>query len=93
MHTHTTHAHTIQCDPSEATWQLIKSIVLEDAGRNISKIMFLGGGCSLASEPLAALAGIFYKIPMVSLYTSCDGLHIQDTCIQVLYARRMNIHI
>ena len=63
-HTHT-HTHT-QCDPSEATWQLINSIVLEDQGRNVTKIMFFGGGCSLATEPLAALAGRFYKIPMVS---------------------------
>ena len=27
--------------------------------------MFLGGGCSLATEPLAALAGRFYQISMV----------------------------
>jgi len=54
-----------QCDPSEATWQLINSIVLEDRNRGINKIMFFGGGCSLATEPLAALAGRFYRIPMV----------------------------
>lgn len=60
-----THTHMpTQCDPSEATWQLINSIVLQGSN-NVPRIMFLGGGCSLATEPLAALAGRFYKISMV----------------------------
>ena len=40
--------------------------------------MFLGGGCSLATEPLAALAGRFYNISMVRvdmrIYT-CTVVH------------------
>ena len=61
---HSPSSNRIQCDPSEATWQLINSIVLQE-GENDPRILFLGGGCSLATEPLAALAGRFYKISMV----------------------------
>ena len=69
-HTHT-HTHTPQCDPSEATWQLIRSVLNgtnETTGETIVnpfKIMFLGGGCSLATEPLAALSGRFYNVTQV----------------------------
>lgn len=63
MHHVYMHIHT-QCDPSEATWQVINSIVLSE---DENKFMFLGGGCSLDTEPLAALAGRYYQIPFVSL--------------------------
>ncbi|XP_064396472.1 gamma-aminobutyric acid type B receptor subunit 1-like isoform X2 [Halichondria panicea] len=63
-----------KCDPSEATWQLINSIVLQDQAKNVTKIMFFGGGCSLATEPLAALAGRFYEIPMLSYGASSPAL-------------------
>ena len=68
-HTHThTHTHT-QCDASEATWQLIQ-VVLDDNGTEPDpRIMFLGGGCSPATEPLAALSGRFYNVTQVSQYS------------------------
>jgi hypothetical protein len=59
---------SFQCDPSEATWQLIDSIVLRQNESNPQrKIGFLGGGCSLATEPVAALSGRFYNIPHVGV--------------------------
>ena len=30
-------------------------------------LVFLGGGCSLETEPLATIAGHYYKIPTVKL--------------------------
>ena len=78
-----THPHThAQCDPSEATWQLINSIVLQETD---PRIMFLGGGCSLATEPLAALAGRFYQIPIVSLHVivlvyTCNKCMVHVMC-------------
>ncbi len=56
----------IQCDPSEATWQLIDEVVLKENEAEQPKITFFGGGCSLATEPVAALSGRFYMIPQVS---------------------------
>ena len=61
------HSHA-QCDASEATWQLIQ-VVLEDNGTQPDpRIMFLGGGCSPATEPLAALSGRFYNVTQVSYH-------------------------
>ena len=54
--------------------------------------MFLGGGCSLATEPLAALAGRFYKISMVRIrkymiHSGRVGLYgIIHVCILVPYS-------
>ena len=56
-----------QCDASEATWKLIKVVLEENGVEPPPRIMFLGGGCSLATEPLAALAGHFYNVTQVSL--------------------------
>ena len=74
MHTNATSCHmhhkflsSCQCDASEATWQLIKVVLEEDGVDPPPRIMFLGGGCSLATEPLAALAGRFYNVTQVSL--------------------------
>lgn len=68
------------CDPSEATWQLIRSVLNgtnETTGETIVnpfKIMFLGGGCSLATEPLAALSGRFYNVTQLSYGASTPAL-------------------
>lgn len=58
-------AFPLQCDPSEATWQLIDQVVLQEDAPEQPKITFFGGGCSLATEPVSALSGRFYKIPQV----------------------------
>ena len=62
---------SLQCDASESTWQLINAIVL-NADRAQPKIMFLGGGCSPATEPLAALSGRFYNVTQVSSSIHCN---------------------
>ena len=42
------------------------SLILQQNDSNPSrKVTFLDGGCSLATETLAALSGKFYLIPMV----------------------------
>ena len=62
------------------------------------RIMFLGGGCSLATEPLAALAGRFYQIPIVSLHVivlvyTCNKCmvhvmcQISHTCVHYTFNR------
>ena len=56
--------HEIQCDPAEATWQLIRSVIRRDR-KDGTVVMLLGGGCSPATEPLAALAGLFYNLTQV----------------------------
>ena len=54
-----------QCDASEGTWQMIKS-VLDTSSYNETKIIaFLGGSCSLVTEPTAALSGRLYKVVQV----------------------------
>lgn len=55
---------TSQCDPSVASYQAIKSI---EAHENHKVLFFFGGACSLETEPLATIAGNFYKIPTVNL--------------------------
>ena len=67
LHVRTYHTlYIYQCDASEATWQLIQ-VVLDDNGTQPDpRIMFLGGGCSPATEPLAALSGRFYNVTQVS---------------------------
>ena len=56
--------HT-QCDSSEGTWQLIKSILETDIVNETKIIAFLGGACSLATEPTSALSGRLYKVVQV----------------------------
>ena len=56
---------SLQCDPAEATWQLIRSVIRRDKDINGTVVMLLGGGCSPATEPLAALAGLFYNLTQV----------------------------
>ena len=56
----------VQCDPSEASYQAVKSIELH---KDHKVLFFFGGACSLETEPLASLAGNFYKIPTVSNYS------------------------
>lgn len=62
-----------KCDPAEATWQLIRSVIRRenDTGR---VVMLLGGGCSPATEPLAALAGLFYNLTQVSYSSTSPSL-------------------
>lgn len=55
-----------QCDSSVGSWELIQSI-LNTRPPNVTKIIaFLGGGCSLATEPMAALSGQLYNIVQVN---------------------------
>lgn len=57
----------MQCDPAEASYQAIKSIERQtDEGQKV--LFFFGGACSLETEPLATIAGNFYKIPTVSSF-------------------------
>ena len=56
---------SLQCDASEATWQLIQVVLEENGIEPDPRIMFLGGGCSPATEPLAALSGRFYNVTQV----------------------------
>ena len=95
-HAHT-HTHMLQCDASEATWQLIQSVLNQtndttgEVMINPFKIMFLGGGCSLATEPLAALSGRFYNVTQVQLNreNSCHTIHVMymalQACIQDIF--------
>ncbi|XP_019864007.1 PREDICTED: uncharacterized protein LOC109593314 [Amphimedon queenslandica] len=71
-----------KCDPSEGTWQLIKSILDTDVPHETKIIAFIGGSCSIVSEPTAALTGRLYKIPQVnnlllfhsSLFSNMTGI-------------------
>ena len=54
-----------QCDASEATWQLIQAVLNRTDRPQPTRIMFLGGGCAPATEPLAALSGRFYNVSQV----------------------------
>ena len=54
-----------QCDASEATWQLIQAVLNRTDHPQPTRIMFLGGGCAPATEPLAALSGRFYNVSQV----------------------------
>ena len=57
----------VQCDPAEASYQAIKSIERQmDEDQKV--LFFFGGACSLETEPLATIAGNFYKIPTVSYF-------------------------
>ncbi|XP_065918423.1 gamma-aminobutyric acid type B receptor subunit 1-like [Dysidea avara] len=60
-----------KCDPAEATWQLIRSVIRSPTP---TKVMLLGGGCSPATEPLAALAGLFYNLTQISYLSSSPSL-------------------
>ena len=55
----------VQCDPAQASYQAIKSIERQ-TDENQIVMFFFGGACSLETEPLATIAGNFYKIPTVS---------------------------
>ena len=84
----------LQCDPSEATWQLISAIVLREDKQD-PRIMFLGGGCSLATEPLAALAGRFYKISMVrtrKTYYECT-LVFTSLFTMIRFSKSPHLHV
>ena len=52
----------MQCDPSVSSYHAMEAA--EDRQRKYA--VYLGGGCSLATEPLAVISGNFYKIPIVS---------------------------
>ena len=52
----------LQCDASQASWQLLNLI----ENNKDTRIMFLGEGCALATEPLAALAGGLFNVSTVS---------------------------
>jgi len=66
------------CNPSEATWQLIQAILSRPGSPQPTRIMFLGGGCSLATEPLAALSGRFYNVTQISYGASSPTLSDRD---------------
>lgn len=78
-----------QCDASEATWQLIQVVLGDDDNDDTQhRIVFLGGGCSPATEPLAALSGRFYNVTQVIIirtllkYIYCSAcIHVEYTCI------------
>lgn len=52
-----------QCYPPEAVWLLVNSFAL--SADEPTQILILDGGCSPASESLAALSGSFYNVTTV----------------------------
>ena len=47
--------------------------VLETSGPNSTRVIaFVGGSCSLATEPTAALSGRLYKVVQVSCHNYTD---------------------
>ncbi|XP_019856011.1 PREDICTED: gamma-aminobutyric acid type B receptor subunit 1-like [Amphimedon queenslandica] len=63
-----------ECDSSVGSWRLIES-VLTTSPPNVTKIIsFIGGGCSLATEPMAALTGQLYNIVQLSYFATSPAL-------------------
>ena len=60
---------TLQCNPSEGTWQMIQSVLNTSDPNTTNVIAFVGGGCSTTTEPTAALSGRLYKVVQVNLCT------------------------
>jgi hypothetical protein len=59
-----------KCDAPEGTWQLIRSVLDTDQSDETKIIVYLGGACSLATEPTAALTGRLYKVVQVCWYNT-----------------------
>ena len=50
-------------------------------------LVFLGGGCSLETEPLATIAGHYYKIPTVKL-----NFLIEPLLLEYCHALTLNMY-
>ena len=55
----------VQCQMAEGVWRLIEAVITSKPSQEQIPVMFLGGGCSVSTVPLAALTGQLYNATQV----------------------------
>lgn len=64
-----------QCSPSEATWRLVQAT----GNSSTQWTMFIGGACSLATEPITAVSGDLYGLTQISYGATSPVLRETET--------------
>ena len=64
----------MQCDMAEAVWKLVETVITSKPSQEQIPVMFLGGGCSVSTQSLAALTGQLYNATQVRYNIGVGGL-------------------